>query len=189
MSNLVAPPPKLPVHVFDFGDAIFSECTRFRYRLDRGWPGGTGILPFLLLNPSTATATVNDNTITRCMWFARHFGYNGLFILNLFAFRGTDPRSLLQAVNDGLDPIGGHENDRHIDEVVKMVDGGPIVCGWGSHPFLRNLLRVRAEQVVKRLRGAGANLRCFDHNADGMPKHPLYLPKTSQLIEYRGFSE
>jgi hypothetical protein len=36
------------------------------------------------------------------------------------------------------------------------------------------------------LRAAGIGLKCFAVNADGSPKHPLYVRRDAALIDYPG---
>ena len=50
-------------------DAENSECGTFQYWLVRRW-GPRPVLVFVMLNPSTADAYVDDPTVGRCMDFA-----------------------------------------------------------------------------------------------------------------------
>jgi hypothetical protein len=82
-----------------------------------------------MLNPSTADASQDDPTIRRCIGFARQWGCGRLVVLNLFAFRATDPADLKRAA----DPVGP-ENRAWFDRtLVDDLVGGPVVCGWGVH--------------------------------------------------------
>ena len=76
--------------------AAFSPCGRYRYKLWRVWDPARplGCVMFLMLNPSTATDNEDDPTIRRCIGYARSWGYGGLYVGNLFAYRATDPRRL-----------------------------------------------------------------------------------------------
>ena len=58
------------------------------------------------LNPSTADEKENDPTIVRCINFAKSWGYGGVCVANLFAFRATLPIEMMAS----KDPIG-KEND------------------------------------------------------------------------------
>lgn len=69
---------------------------------------------FVLLNPSTADAEVDDPTLKRCIGFARAVGMDALTVVNLCAFRATRPADLWRAP----DPIGP-EADRHIEEATQ----------------------------------------------------------------------
>src|SRR5689334_16488446 len=73
--------------------ASISECGRYRYSLHRWWGAGERLY-FVMLNPSTADAEVDDPTIRRCMGFARTLGFDGIGVVNLYAFRATKPADL-----------------------------------------------------------------------------------------------
>ena len=47
-----------------------------------------------MLNPSTADATEDDPTIRACMAFAERWECGWLDVVNLYAFRATDPADL-----------------------------------------------------------------------------------------------
>ena len=50
-----------------------------------------------MLNPNSADASLNDPTITRCINFAKSWGYGRLEVVNLFAYRTSKPSLLKQA--------------------------------------------------------------------------------------------
>jgi hypothetical protein len=151
--------------------AVFSPDRKFRYTLRRIWPAGIwpteggAFVAFIGLNPSTADEVKNDPTVTRCMKYAQKWGYGGMYMLNIFAYRSTDPRELyLQE-----DPIGGY-NDSFILQAAQR--SGLIVACWGNHG---NLLS-RGWNVIKLLQGAGLRvMRLGSLTIPGQPRHPLYL--------------
>jgi hypothetical protein len=149
------------------GTAIFSPCGRYRYRLGRHWGDGDRLCNFLMLNPSTADADTPDPTITRCINFAKAWGYDGLTVTNLFALRSTDPKVMLA----DPDPIG-RENDRHILNVASGAD--LIVCAWGNDGAFLD----RGAAVLAMLHEAGFRPHCLRMTKEGHPWHPLYLPKS-----------
>jgi hypothetical protein len=53
------------------GTAVISDCGRYRYSLTRSWADGDNRVVFVMLNPSTADAEVDDPTIRRCIGFAK----------------------------------------------------------------------------------------------------------------------
>ena len=81
--------------------AIISPCGQFRYWLRRQW-GGDGTLLYVMLNPSTADADVDDATVRRCIRFARDHGFGAMEVVNLFAHRATKPADLRAAVELAL---------------------------------------------------------------------------------------
>lgn len=72
-------------------DTIFSPCREYRYTLYREWMPGDKVVQFIGLNPSTADEVKNDPTVTRCINYAKAWGYTGMYMTNIFAFRETDP--------------------------------------------------------------------------------------------------
>ena len=92
--------------------AVLSDCGTYRYRLWRKWGCGSPLL-FVMLNPSTADAEVDDATIRRCLGFADAHGFGELEVVNLYAYRATDPADLKRA---GY-PVGP-DNDAHIEDAM-----------------------------------------------------------------------
>lgn len=142
--------------------AHFSRCRNFRYALWREWKADAPKVMMIGLNPSTADAIRNDPTIRRCIGFARNWGFGGVWVLNLFAFRATYPSDLKAAI----DPVGPR-NDEWIRHVARKVDR--VVAVWGNDgAFLGRSTRIRGM--------LGDRLEVIRVNAGGEPAHPLYLP-------------
>ena len=155
-----------------FKDAYISECGKYRYTLTREWDDFKPAMLFVMLNPSTADATEDDPTIRRCVGFAKREGCGMIEVVNLFAWRATDPKEL--KTTD--EPIGAR-NDRVIQEAAE--DADVIVCAWGTH----GVLHKRNEEVISLLKATGKPVMCLGKTKDGHPKHPLYLSGQSPLIE------
>lgn len=156
--------------------AKFSPCRTWRYKLSRIWGPRNGRVVFIGLNPSTADESEDDPTIRRCIGFAKTWGYGGIYMLNLFAFRATDPRDLKRAT----DPIGP-ENDKRLVSAAQRAN--IVVAAWGVHGTLHN----RSENFIENVYPwyLRDNLSCLGHTKNGHPKHPLYLPKTTPLCHFR----
>jgi len=150
--------------------AHFSRCRRFRYALWREWNDDAPKVLMIGLNPSTADATRNDPTIRRCIGFARDWGFGGVWVLNLFAFRATYPEVLKAAA----DPVGPR-NDIWIRRVARKVDRAVAV--WGNHGAMLG----RSTRVRSML---GDRLEVLRLNAGGEPAHPLYLPRALKPIRW-----
>lgn len=157
------------------GAAEFSADKRYRYTLSREFQGGSGAVAWIMLNPSTATATEDDPTIRRCIGFSRAWGYRQLYILNLFAFRATDPKELLKTES----PIGPY-NDEWIRNILSQAD--MIVCAWGAKAA--EVDKGRAADVVLVAVTTKKPVRCLGTTKDGYPKHPLYLAANTKLVEF-----
>lgn len=145
-------------------EAVFSVCGTYRYRLTRTWDGGRGRLLYIMLNPSKACEKKNDPTIARCQKRAELLGYGGLDVVNLFAFRATDPADLRAA----MEPVGP-ENDAMLVQACGEADC--ILAAWGVHGRHRG----RDDKVMSLLNGAGHSLYVLGLTRHGLPRHPLYV--------------
>jgi len=145
--------------------AVISDCGRYRYLLSRWWGPRPRIL-FVMLNPSTANALKDDNTIKRCIQFAMDWGYDGFDVVNLYALRSKNPKALLVEA----EPVGP-ENDAFIRDAVRRCP--VVVCAWSSH----KAVKARREPVLRILRDAGVKPMCLKlaKKGKGEPWHPLYL--------------
>lgn len=155
-------------------DAILSGCGKYRYRLERAW-GTAPPQTFVMLNPSTADANIDDPTIRRCITFAKREGRGGINVVNLFALRATNPAELRLAA----EPIGP-DNDCHIADAARWAarDGVPIICAWGAYAA-----PARVAAVLDIIERRGAECVCLGRTQDGHPKHPLYV-KGVQPLEF-----
>ncbi|MCU4651536.1 DUF1643 domain-containing protein [Roseibacterium sp. SDUM158016] len=163
------------VRHFQKGDAAsvaeYSDCELYRYTLTRVWDEGGARALFVMLNPSTATEVQNDPTVERCERRARALGFGAFRVLNIFAFRATDPRDMRAAT----DPVGPG-NDAAILDSLPWADR--VICAWGTHGAHLN----RGPEVERLLRGAGAELFHLGLSKDGHPKHPLYIGYAVQPV-------
>ena len=157
-------------------DAVISDCGAYRYWLHRmddcEDPFATSAV-FLMLNPSTADASLDDPTIRRCRRFAKDWGDDGLVVGNLFALRSTDPAQLLTHP----DPIGPH-NDNWLRLMAER--HATVVCAWGAHPMAVE----RGAQVARMLIDNGVTLWCLGTTKSGAPRHPLYVRADQKLIKW-----
>lgn len=140
--------------------AVLSDDGLYRYELTRTWSSAPSV-SFVMLNPSTADASLDDPTIRRCIGFARSWGHGGIRVVNLYALRSTDPKALWGAP----DPVGP-DNDEYLRRAA--VSGGPLIAAWGGH--------ARADRVAAVLALPGLEaLQALGVTKAGQPRHPLYL--------------
>lgn len=151
------------------GDAKISQDQKHRYTLWRSWDDDKPKILFIGLNPSRADATFNDPTITRCIGFAKSWGYGGLHFGNLYSFRTPDPKMLIQNITQAADQL----TDTYLQAMINNSE--KVICCWGSWKFIKD----RAMYVLDNLIPQSY---CFGYNKDGQPKHPLYLRFDSKLI-------
>ncbi len=143
--------------------AQFSDDRRYRYTLTREWRDGPSVA-FCMLNPSTADETANDPTVERCQRRAHMSGFGKLVVVNLFAYRSTDPKVLRLVSN----PVG----PRNDEAIIGACSAAQlVVCGWGVHGALYG----RGAAVLAMLREAKIVPHALRINGDGCPAHPLYI--------------
>ncbi|RWO57153.1 DUF1643 domain-containing protein [Mesorhizobium sp.] len=183
--------------------ADLSRCGKYRYRLWREWRlhpepaqwemwtdesrkplldgagqqlGEPKACVFIMLNPSTAGGEEDDPTIRRCVGFARAWGYDRLEVLNLFAYRATDPKALL-SLNHDDDPVG--ESNLSAFNRVLGLPVGIVICAWGAHGG-------HLGQDETAIGWLGSHRRfALGLTKGGHPKHPLYLPGRAEPVRFR----
>lgn len=196
---------KPPSPYVDAG-ATISPCGKYRYRLWREWRlhpspaqwdmwtdergkpvvdgageqlGEPKSCIFIMLNPSTADGEQDDPTIRRCIGFAKAWGYDRLDVLNLFAYRATDPRQLL-ALNHDDDPVGQGNSKAIKSALFPSRLAGIVVCAWGAHGG-----HLGQDETVLGWLG-DHDAYALGLSADGHPRHPLYLPASATPKRFYG---
>lgn len=159
--------------------AWLSADGTYRYALTRMWgpdvnpdgrDGARGVC-WVMLNPSTADAEVDDPTIRRCLGFTRAWGFDRLVVVNLFALRSTNPKLLAQHQQ----PVGP-ENGAAL--ALALGSSEVLVAAWGaSYP---KALRRHVDSVRRELRGRGAV--CLGLTSTGEPRHPLYVAGATERM-------
>jgi len=150
--------------------ATFRGDEFYRYHLWRRWATGPKTpdfgrhATFIMLNPSTANADIDDPTIRKCCKFAKRWGYAGIEVVNLFAWRTIFPRDLYNT----LRPIGEHN-----DETIRAWSfaSSLVVCAWGNHGGLHR----RSHDVLRLLREWNCVPYALSVTKQDQPGHPLYL--------------
>ena len=163
--------------------AVFSndpDPMVYRYSLHRplhARPVGedSRTIAWVMLNPSTADAFRNDPTVERVQRRSAALGFDVLCVLNLFAYRSTQARRLLEVP----DPVGV-ANDALLLRYAGLAH--QVVCAWGSfHPEVNPN---RWRNVVGVLRRAHEELWCLGTTRAGHPRHPLYVPYSQGLVPF-----
>lgn len=149
--------------------AVISSCGKYRYKLWRVWDHSKPLVLFVMHNPSKADADIDDPTITRCINFAKSWGYGGFYVGNLSAYRATDPKELkvLKAshlyTSENVDAIYEMEA---VTECTVLAYGvtklNPLVVGF-KHP---------------------ERLHYITLSKHGFPCHPLYLKKNLTPVKF-----
>ena len=160
--------------------ANISDCGKYRYELHREWDKDKKKVLFIMLNPSTADHVEDDLTTRRCIKYAERWGYGGIMIGNIYAFRAKRPKDLKKWLNDPAIPLdrGYRTNRVHVEEMAQQAD--MIVCAWGcNHKGIPDW--------VKEIK----NIHYLELCDDGItPKHPLgNLSKDLKPIAYNALPQ
>ena len=160
--------------------AILSPDGLYRYRLGRTWDATLPPMVWVMLNPSTADAEVDDPTIRRCMGFAKREGCGGIEVLNLFALRATKPVHLFDG-SVASDPNGPH-NYPTVRSVVRdaYARDWPVVTAWGAHAGLD---RSNVYGPLRRALWVPETLH-LGSTKGGHPRHPLYVRADAELVPW-----
>lgn len=147
-------------------NAIISACGQYRYGLERYWGNTLTRVLWIMLNPSTADGTSDDPTIRRCVGFTEAWGFSGLVVANLYAYRTPYPKALRTKYAAAGD-IVGPDNDHWIKFMAER--SSLVVCAWGQigpDPH--------RPPAVRRMLG---QVSALGFTKSGQPRHPLMLPK------------
>lgn len=149
--------------------AIISNDAKYRYALWRTWDDQKPKVLFICLNPSTADAFQDDRTVRRCVDFAHRWGFGGIAIGNLFAYRATRPQELI-----GLKDAVGKDNDLWLTKLRD--DCSEWIAAWGAD----SVVNKREATVVSMF----SSLKCLGVTRLGHPRHPLYISKQQALESF-----
>lgn len=153
--------------------AVISECGKYRHNLTRKVSDKEGLLTFIMLNPSTADAELDDPTIRKCKGFCDRFGYGALQVVNLFDFRATNPDELKKT---------SYPASKHNMDIIRAaaIMSDKVICAWGT----KGIYNRQNEKVLQMLGKENISLYALDITKDGHPKHPLYVPYDTELKRY-----
>ncbi|MEV8349027.1 DUF1643 domain-containing protein [Streptomyces niveus] len=175
MAPLLTTPRTLPEpHPVRRRTAEISACDRYRYRLTREWSDAAPAT-FVMLNPSTADADQDDATVRKCVRYAQRWGCGSLVVVNLYAWRATNPADL----PDDEHLRAGPEADWWLSQSAAAArdSGGPLVAAWGANAGEQRVADALALPGMDRLTALSVT-------RDGHPGHPLYLRAEAQLVAW-----
>ena len=143
---------------------MISACGRYRYLLRRSWDFDRMRALFVMLNPSTADAEIDDPTIRSCARLCRSWGYGSFEVVNLFGWRATDPSELAKAAS----PVGP-DNDSIAACAIARCD--VAIAAWGAHSMAER----RTDAMRRLIEHSRPAVFCLGSTKSGAPKHPLYI--------------
>lgn len=126
---------------------------------------------WIMLNPSTADAMADDQTIRRCTGFSRRWDAGIMHVVNLYALRATHPDELTHHPH----PVGPF-TDQILDATLTHAYKPFVVAAWGAHPAVTRRARTVLDRITRRHR-----VHCLGRTLSGHPCHPLRLPYETQV--------
>lgn len=162
-------------------NAILSDCGTYRYRLDRDVDGGDldidPVIAFFGINPSTADASLDDQTVKKWNGFTKRWGAARYIVGNVFAYRATDVREL-KSVTDPLGPL----RDQHLADIIHEAD--ILVPCWGNSGKVPKELRWAIDDLKECLLKQNKQVLTFGFTKGGDPKHPMMLGYDTKMKEW-----
>ncbi len=149
--------------------AKFSKCGKYRYGLWRKWDDRLPKIMFIGLNPSTATAMMDDPTIRRVKGFARDWGYGGVYMCNLFGYISPYPEDLKTCSDPVLD------NDKWLALFSSLCKD--VLFAWGNFKEANERAKIVSQMFPTAV--------CLGFNKNGTPKHPLYVAAKTKQVNYK----
>ncbi len=165
--------------------ATISECGKYRYVLWRKFKSAGPRHCWICLNPSIANAEIDDPSLNRMCHFSKREGAAEVFVVNLMAYRATDPLEVRKASKSGVN-IFGPENPLHVGAAFKNSD--LCILGWGNGGSWKKSGKNMVE-FLNAINKSGTPIRCLGVTKHGHPKHPLYISNNQPLVDFSYVTE
>lgn len=143
---------------------ITNKTNKMRYAL--GSDNGK-ILYVIGVNPSVASASKLDPTVTNVKKFAELLGYDSFIMLNLYPQRATNPDNIHKRINRA-------EHLKNLDVIDTLVKRNSTVwAAWGNLVEHRKFLSGCLKDIANLLEKKKVTwIRYDEFTKSGHPKHP-----------------
>lgn len=135
----------------------------------RTWDETKSKVLVIMLNPSTANDIQDDDTIRKLKNKVTAWGYGGMCVGNLYAYRTPYPK-VLKRVSDPEGP----ENRKYIRDMINSGSFQRVVYAWGN-----------GEKEPQWLRELVREPYCIALSKKGIPRHPGRLKNGLTLVKFR----
>lgn len=170
--------------IYDINKWLYVPSFYSEYRYILGTKGNNPLI-CIGINPSTAEPDNLDNTLKSVERVAHFNGYDSFIMFNVYAQRATNPDDMEICLNEALHK----ENTKAFEYILGLYPKGntpSVWAAWGAIIEKRSYLFDCVRDFVKVGEKYGAKWytagKC---SKKGHPHHPLYLPKTSALEEFK----
>lgn len=161
-----------------------NETYKYRYEFTRIWGRNNNLLCFIMFNPSITDNVIIDETTNQCSTIAKNWGYDGIALYNLYAFR-TSQASFVEdqlQTNDKhkIAEMVGPKNQITLDRMIQSDKYDKIICAWGNHPQ-KNHSHIddfdkRSLNTIQRI--SKEKLLVLGVTNRQQPNHPRRVPKS-----------
>ncbi len=169
--SAIARGPEPGAFAMERGAELAGPC---RYSLSRRWDASKPWAAWLMCNPSTADASIDDPTVRRVIHFSRHLGAGGALVVNVWPLRTPYPAALWQMLRAG--ELSAEQRARNSGRIQDAAMGSKwLIAAFGAEPGRRYPADLR-EALFRVSAGAGPDgipRLCLGTTADGWPLHPL----------------
>ena len=147
---------------------------KYRYEFTRTWEQDNKLLCFIMFNPSTTDNVVLDPTTNECSSIAYCWGYGGIALYNLYAFRSSKSENVEKKLKTkeehDIAEMVGPRNEKVLDQATESNRYAKIVCAWGNHPHTEDFIN-RSFNTLERI--GKDRLLVLVVTSQGQPMHPL----------------
>lgn len=154
--------------------ATFSDNEKYRYQLSRIWDENKPKATVVMLNPSKADVLITDRTVMNVTNYLVENDYGSITIVNLFAYRATDPKFLNQR-----DEVQESLNNDYLKE--SFFDSDTIIVAWVRD---KDKYVTRKREVERLLIQYKSRVKCFEDGNGKILRHPRDLGSDWKLVEY-----
>lgn len=158
------------------GSATFSKDRGYRWTLTREWDSRPRLV-VAMFNPSDASESVDDPTITLVCHIAAHNGFGGIVVVNGIPLCSPMPSAAVYMCNTWDQRNAWDERDAlqvNLSVIVRECSrAGAVLLAWGA---LADRCAGWFSQVLEEVECAvpdGTPIYCLGKTAGGHPKHPL----------------
>lgn len=149
--------------------AIISDCGLYRYRLERTIALEGITVAWFGVNPSTASAELDDPTIRKMVGFSRKLGAKTMIVGNCIPYRTANVHRIGRTSD-----AAWIENRKHCSSIIR--EAAVVIPCWGDvSKKLPEHLRCHPEHLEWLIRQSGAQALCLGKTKAGDPRHPLML--------------
>lgn len=144
---------------------FYSDDCRYRWTYCRRWQIDGKIVCWICLNPGTGDCDDPKRrpTLRKIVGLSHLWGMSGVILVNLFAWRTTNPHNLWMEDARGND-IVGVQNNAAIEAATQ--EATITIAAWGNLGRIQN----RATKVSAMIGGA----KCLELTKRNQPRHPLF---------------